>query len=90
MGKPPSGDYWPKGSRKRIQMDKKTGLWRLFQQRTSFLYTSIQIHGPSKLFGKTSAKFTPRIEIKEVIEGFPARQKLQGKSKPDQEKGRKM
>ena len=75
MGKLPSGDYWPKGSRKRIKLDKKTGLWKLFQERTSFLYTSIEIHGPSKLLAKTSAKFTPRIETKEAIEGFPTRGK---------------
>jgi hypothetical protein len=70
--------YWPKGSRKRIVQDKKTGQWRLFQKKQSFLYSSIKILGSSMLIAKTSAPFTPRIETREAIEGFPIRQGSRG------------
>ena len=65
-------ELWAKGSRKRIVQDRKTGFWRLYQNRTSFLYRSIRILGPSRLIAKTGAPFTPRVETHDAIECFPA------------------
>ena len=75
MGKQASSDRWRGVSRKRIKLDKKTGLWKLFQEKTSFLYDRITIHGPSTLLAKSSQTFTPRIETNAEVEGVPSRRK---------------